>query len=99
MKSILQQNKACYICHDTRNVQKHHIYEGSRRQMSERNGFWVYLCPEHHNLGSFSVHRDPALNRWMKKLCQMRYEEGHAHDDFMKLVGKNYLEVSGGNLS
>ena len=95
MKSIMQTQKECYICHCAFGLQKHHIYEGSRRQISERNGFTVYLCPDHHTMSAFSAHRDPGLNKWLKQQCQRMYERTHSRAEFIALIGKNYLGDEG----
>ena len=43
--SILQTEKECYITGQTNNLHKHHIFFGNPlRQISEDNGFWVYLA-------------------------------------------------------
>jgi hypothetical protein len=28
----------------------------------------------------------------LKRLCQVVYEKDHSREDFMKLIGRNYLE-------
>jgi len=42
MKSILQEEKRCYICGLYSPVEEHHIYFGNpNRRISEENGFKV----------------------------------------------------------
>lgn len=94
-KSIMQTQRECYICHNPFNTELHHIYEGSRRRISDCNGFAVYLCPDHHTMSAFSAHRDPGLNRWLKQQCQRMYERSHSRPEFMEIVGKNYLGDEG----
>lgn len=89
--SILQTEKECFITQSTDNLHKHHIYAGSRRQISENNGFTVYLRADWHNMASYGVHNDKSLDLHLKRLCQTKYEETHSREEFIKLIGKSYL--------
>lgn len=90
MKSILQEDKVCFICGNTQ-VHEHHIYFGANRKASENNGFKVYLCPYHHNMSDEGVHFNKELDIQLKKMCQEKFEEKHTREEFMKIIGKNYL--------
>lgn len=90
MKSILQTEKVCWRCGNP-NVHKHHIYFAGNRQVSEENGFWIWLCPVHHNMSDFGIHFDKGFDEEVKKRCQMEYEKTHTREEFMKLIGRNYL--------
>lgn len=91
MKSILSSRRECFFCHTPYNLHKHHIYEGRNRQRSEDNGFWVYLCANHHTMGPQAVHQNTEVNTNLKKLCQRAYEQNHTREEFMELIGINYL--------
>lgn len=88
MKSIIDNEKVCLLCGDNRNIEKHHIYGAGNRGISERNGFWVYLCHRCHM--SLHDHREEDL--MLKTMCQKQYEKKHTRKEFMKLIGRNYLE-------
>lgn len=92
LDSILQSEKECYITGCTTSLEQHHIYKGSRRTTSDRNGFWVWLTPELHR-GTKGVHgRDGhTLDLKLKQECQLEYEKSHTRTEFMKLIGRNYL--------
>lgn len=91
-KSIMQGNKECYLTGETWRLHKHHIFFGSgRRKVSEQNGFWCYLTPELHNMSNNGVHFNRELDLQLKQECQKRYEETHTREDFMDLIGRNYL--------
>ena len=93
MKSILQNKKKGFICSKQVNIQDHHIYFGSaKRKISEKNGFKVWLCQEHHQ-GTFGVHgaKGHEIDLYLKKTCQLKYEETHTRDEFIDLIGRNYL--------
>ena len=93
-KSIMQTEKKCYITGETRNLHKHHIFYGNaNRQISEDNGFWVYLVGRLHNLSDEGVHgkNGRELDIRLKTECQAKFEETHTRAEFMALIGKNYL--------
>lgn len=96
MKSIMQNNKSCYICGFNGYTEEHHIYFGSsNRKISEQNGFKVHLCYEHHR-GDLGVHGKygNSLNIRLKQECERKYiyQLGHTKEEFIKLIGKNYLD-------
>lgn len=92
MKSILQDNKECYVTGVTRYLHKHHIYGGANRSISEKNGFYVYLTPHWHNMSDKGVHFNKELDLRLKTECQRKYEETHTRAEFMALTGRNYLD-------
>ena len=71
-----------------------HIYAGSRRKISEREGFWCYLAGWLHNQSNHGVHGKDGheLDLMLKQHCQMAYEKNHSREEFMALIGKNYLD-------
>lgn len=89
--SILQKEKQCFICKSMGELHKHHVYGGGRRQISEKWGCVVWLCPMHHNMSNFSVHFNHDLDMMLKKDCQRKFEELYGHEKFMEVFKKNYL--------
>ncbi len=93
MKSILQDKKECYICGLYGPIEDHHIYFGANRNISEKHGFKVYLCTNHHR-GTAGVHGKlgHALDLRLKQECERKYiNQGHTKEEFIKLIGKNYI--------
>ena len=91
-KSIMQSEKECYITGRTDNLHLHHIYFGNGlRKISDENGFTVWLVGEWHNMSNFGVHFNHDFDLHLKQSCQRKYEETHTREEFVKLVGKNYL--------
>ena len=94
MDSIMQNKKRCYVCGLYAPVEEHHIFFGNpNRKISEENGFKVWLCAEHHR-GTIGVHGKlgHVLDIKLKQECEKKYiNQGHAVQDFIKLIGKNYL--------
>lgn len=93
-KSILQTEKECYITGQTDNLHRHHIFAGARRNISEKEGFWVYLAGRLHNQSEQGVHgkNGHELDLMLKRQCQSKYEETHSREEFMALIGRNYLD-------
>lgn len=93
MKSILQDRKESYISGSTYNLEEHHIFFGTaNRKVSEKNGFKVWLTTEEHR-GTYGVHGKFGRNLdiKLKQDAQRKYEETHTREEFIKLIGKNYL--------
>lgn len=92
MKSILQDEKRCWFCGSHSWLEEHHIFEGTaNRRISEANGFKVYLCHYCHNEPPRGVHFNRENSLRLKKACQQKYERTHSREEFMSLIGRNYL--------
>lgn len=91
--NLLQKNKECYATGRLDNLHKHHIFMGKNRKISDRYGFWVWLTGEYHNQDNvLGVHFDNTeLKEKLQRECQAKFEETHSREEFMKLIGKNYL--------
>lgn len=91
-KSIMQTEKRCYVCGTTYDLHDHHIFYGTaNRKQSEKHGFKVFLCGKHHNLSNQGVHFNHELDMRLKMECQAKFEETHSREEFMQIIGKNYL--------
>lgn len=91
MKSILQEDRACYLCGRLLCLEKHHIFGGvANRKISEKHGLWVYLCAECHR-GTEGAQYDRTKNQRLKMDAQFAFERTHTRHEWMKLIGKNYL--------
>jgi hypothetical protein len=54
----------------------------------------VYLAGYLHNQSNEGVHgkNGRELDLMLKQHCQMEYEKTHSREDFIKLIGRNYLD-------
>ena len=88
-KSILQDEKVCYVTGSEHNLDLHHIYAGvANRKIADREGCWVWLRHDVHML----LHdKDKELDYRLKRECQKKFEETHSREEFRKLFGKSYL--------
>ena len=90
MKSILQDEKRCYICGSTQWLERHHVMNGYDRDKSEKYGLTVYLCHYCHNEPPNGVHYNRKLSDALKRVAQERFDEVHGNGAFFKEFGKNY---------
>ena len=96
---IHRKDGTCYLCcrldHSYRihkDLEEHHVFPGNPwRQISETMGFKVYLCPDHHRTGPAAVHADQEMLRLIQRDVQEEYEQTHTREEWMSVMGKNYL--------
>ena len=88
----MQTEKECFITGATSGLHYHHIFGGALRPISDKNGFTVWLRGEYHNLSDHGVHFDKTLDLSLKAACQAVYEQTHTRQEWMNLIGRNYLE-------
>ncbi len=94
-KSILQNDKECYLCRrmynlrTTRGLEEHHILFGrGRRELSERYGLKVWLCHNHHNESPLGVHYNPCSRRVLERAAQFAFDNLHGPGSFAKVFGE-----------
>lgn len=88
MKSIIQSEKACYICGTTIGLHEHHCIHGiANRKLADKYGLTVWLCRKHHE----QVHADAEVDGYFKRLAQSKFEQTHSRCAFMAVFGRNYL--------
>ena len=81
MKSIIQDEKRCYICGQTYWLEDHHIFGGkANRPLSEKYGLKVWLCREHHR-GDTGVHKNAKLSNHLKVIGQIVFEKTYKFED------------------
>lgn len=94
MKSILQGRKECYITRSREELEEHHIYYGATglREISERNGFKVWLARPLHTGYLTGIHGgNHSLDLRLKEDCQREYEKTHTREEFVQIIGMSYL--------
>lgn len=94
MKSIIQDNKCCYVCGRKSNLHSHHIFFGKNRKKADEDGLTVYLCYDHHE-GTNGVHgkNGHELDLMLKETAEYCWLANHNKDknEFIKRYGKNYV--------
>lgn len=90
-KSVLQDEKKCFLCGTTLNLERHHVLHGTAmRRIADKLGLTVWLCAEHHR-GVYSPHQRKDVDLRLKRFAQSCYEDKHDRFDWMVKVGRNYL--------
>lgn len=99
IKSRVQEDLShCIVCGRSP-TQIHHVFFGwtGNRDKSEKYGYVVGLCFEHHTGSKNGVHFNKQLELELKRMCQEDFEKNiGTRDQFRKIFGKSYL--SGGGL-
>ena len=90
-KSIVQDDKQCYFCGKVTGLTTHHVFAGvANRPISEKYGLKVWLCHDCHT-GTEGAQYDKMKNLQLKQDAQYAFERTHSRNEWMKLIGKNYL--------
>lgn len=86
-------NGQCFICGKRGNMERHHVFGGACRKLSEKYGCVVTLCHECHNEPPDGVHFNAenmlALRKRVQKAAMRAY--GWSEKDFIKIFGRSYL--------
>lgn len=74
-------------------TEEHHVYGASNRKISEKYNFKTDLCPICHRSQPQGVHGgNKELDLKLKREFQAKYEETHTREEFISLIGRNYIE-------
>lgn len=72
---------------------KHHVFQNANRKRSERDGLFIYLTPEMHNMSDKGIHfNQPFMEyaHYKGQLAWMQYYK-KTKEEFIEEYGKNYL--------
>ena len=81
----------CIVC-GSPYVEVHHIFYGTaNRKISDKLGYVMPLCREHHT-GGTGIHFNKGFDNYMKKHAQEHFE-AHFGDrnEFIRVFGRSYL--------
>lgn len=93
-KSIINEERRCFICGSHQWIEIHHIYPGvANKKLSEKYGLKVPLCHYCHNEPPNGVHFNKAIRRKLQAYAQKKAMKhyGWSIDDFRAIFGRNYL--------
>lgn len=90
-RSIMSNERKCYVCGMTQGLHVHHVFFGPNRKNSDQWGCWVYLCARHHNMSNEGVHFNKHLDNYIKAQTQRKFESLYGHDEFMRIFGRDWL--------
>ena len=88
---IVEDMEQCYVC-GYPYVEVHHIFYGTaNRKISDKYGYVVPLCREHHT-GSTGVHFNKVFDMHLRKIAQKHFEAEYGdRNEFRRVFGKSYL--------
>lgn len=89
--------RECWIC--GRNgrgdrLERHHIFGGANRKLSEKYKLVVWLCGDRcHRTGKYAVHQNADIMHELHKFGQLKAmeENGWTKDEFREIFGRSYL--------
>lgn len=78
----------CVICGSPR-IQWHHVFMGTaNRRVSDRHGYVIPLCVEHHT----EIHRNREMSLYWMRKAQTHYEHNKGtREDFIREFGRSWL--------
>lgn len=102
MKACINSDEKgyCYRCGMACKTERHHIFGGPNRKLSEKYGLTVHLCHKCHNEPPDGAHFSKDTADWLHRIGQRAFEvnrnkEGmtweEAREEFVKIFGRNYL--------
>ena len=88
MKSIVQNDFRCFLCHSERNLEVHHCIHGTaNRKLADEDGLTVLLCNECHRM----LHDHGQGDKVLQQIAQQEWERHNGTtEDFIKRYGKSY---------
>lgn len=95
LKSIFTDDmNKCLVTSAMTGIERHHVFGGANRKLSEKYNF---ICPLHHSVHPNGAYRTDKnwteLDHWLKRMCQEWYVEV-AHigdrDDWYREFGRFY---------
>ena len=94
-KSIICNDKVCWVCGTIYNLHCHHTMYGVRnRKKADKDGLFVWLCQEHHE-GTYGVHGmcGHELDIQLKRVSEQAWLDhyGKTVEEFIERYGKNYI--------
>lgn len=98
-KSIMhQKDGTCYLCmklnmdyDDHKVTEEHHaVFGWANRDLAERYGLKVYLCPYHHRTSKEAVHKNYKNAKFLQEKAQTAFENAYPNLSFREIFGKNF---------
>ena len=92
-KSIISEEKRCFICGSRQWIEIHHIFGAADRKKSTEYGLTVPLCHYCHNEPPNGVHQNKDIRRKLQAYAQKKAMKhyGWDMDAWRSRFGKNYL--------
>lgn len=84
----------CFLCGNWEQLEEHHIFPGmGMREVSDRYGLTVKLCPWCHRIDRDSAHQSGATRLYLQKHGERMFlAQGHTVEEFIAAGFKNVLD-------
>lgn len=91
MRSIIfQEPRQCYLCGTHNATDRHHVFPGANRRMSEKYGLTVNLCRDCHRKIHDNLDGMRKLQEHVQILAMVYYD--WSMSEWIERFNKNYLE-------
>lgn len=92
LKSVFTEDMDhCYFTH-TAPVERHHIFGGCNRDISEQYGYVIPLALHLHPNGVHACDESNNIDLYLKRMAQEHFEKHNgSRADFIKTFGRSYL--------
>lgn len=72
---------------------KHHVFGGANKKLSEKDGLFIYLIPEMHNMSNAGIHFNKEFMDYAHKVGELAWMQHYNKtiEDFISRYGKNFL--------
>lgn len=89
MKSIIQEDKVCFLCGCRVNLELHHTWHGANRKIADKDGLTVWLCNQCHR----NLHDKGMNDRYLMEIGEKSFLShfNKTIKDFIKRYGKNVI--------
>lgn len=82
-KNLTKEGICEYCGNYSKRLDPHEIYGGSNRQRSIKHKFVKLICPK--------CHSNEKIIKQLRIDTQKEYEKTHTREDFIKIIGKSYI--------
>jgi len=87
-----QELYMCEVCEMSPAVTTHEVYYGTaNRKVSIKHKFQVKICARCHDAAHYKISVGHDMNMELRKQFQREYEKNHTKEEFIKLIGQDYL--------
>lgn len=92
-KSIITEERKCYICGSHQWIERHHVFFGANHKASDKYGLIVPLCHYCHNEPPNGVHFNKGNCRKLQAEIQTKAMDHYGWDmeAWRSLFGRNFL--------
>ena len=81
----------CWLTDQNRYVERHHVFNGALKFLSEKYGYIIPVQKDVHNQKPYSIHENKPFRLALKQFCQRHFELTHTREDFVALFKENFI--------